>query len=103
MNARLRLTRAISKLTGISVDRRVGSLLPAGLVASAVTVAVRGNAPYALRVIWALIAMAVNQFSRLDGKIDDVRRGGGGNGSCDSEHRLAVNGSIRRELDSGPR
>jgi hypothetical protein len=75
MNARLHLIRAISKLTGISVDGRVGSLLLAGLVASAVTVAVRGNAPYALTVIWALIAMAVNQFSRHDGKIDDVRRG----------------------------
>jgi hypothetical protein len=27
-------------------------------------VAVRGNAPYAPTVIWALIAMALNQFSR---------------------------------------
>ena len=64
MNARLHPIRAVSKLIGISVDRRVGSLLLAGLVASAVTVAMMGNAPYALTVIWALIAMAVNQFSR---------------------------------------
>jgi hypothetical protein len=40
------------------------SLLLAGLVASAVTAAMRGNAPYALTVIWALIAVAVNQFLR---------------------------------------
>ncbi len=42
----------------------VVSLLLAALVASAVTAAMRGNAPYALTVTWALIAMAVNQFSR---------------------------------------
>jgi hypothetical protein len=40
------------------------SLLLAGLVASAVTAAMKGNAPYALTVIWALIAVAVNQFLR---------------------------------------
>ena len=39
-------------------------LLLAGLVASAVTAAMRGNAPYALTVICALIAIAVKQFSR---------------------------------------
>jgi benzodiazapine receptor len=38
------------------------ALLSAGAIASIVTVAMKGNAPYALTVIWALIAVAVNQF-----------------------------------------
>jgi hypothetical protein len=42
----------------------VVALLLAGVIASAATAAMRGNAPYALTVIWALIAVAVNQFSR---------------------------------------
>jgi MFS family permease len=40
------------------------ALLLAGVTASAITAAMRGNAPYALTVIWALIAVAVNQFLR---------------------------------------
>lgn len=40
------------------------ALALAGVLAAAVTVATRGNAPYALTVIWALIAVAVNQFAR---------------------------------------
>jgi benzodiazapine receptor len=40
------------------------ALLLAGVVATAVTVKLRGNLPYALAVIWALVAIAVNQFSR---------------------------------------
>jgi hypothetical protein len=42
----------------------VVALLLAGVIASVATAATRGNAPYALTVIWALIAVAVNQFSR---------------------------------------
>jgi hypothetical protein len=42
----------------------VVALLLAGVIASVATAAMRGNAPYALTVIWALIAVAVNQFSR---------------------------------------
>lgn len=40
------------------------ALLAAGAIAAAVTAALRGNAPYALTVVWALIAVAVNQFTR---------------------------------------
>lgn len=40
------------------------ALALAGVLAAAVTVATGGNAPYALTVIWALIAVAINQFSR---------------------------------------
>jgi translocator protein len=40
------------------------ALSAAGTIASAVTVAMKGNAPYALTVIWAMIAVAVNQFTR---------------------------------------
>jgi hypothetical protein len=40
------------------------ALTLAGVIASAVTAAMRDAAPYALTVIWALIAVAVNQFSR---------------------------------------
>ncbi len=39
-------------------------LLIAGFIGSAVTAALRGNMPYALTVIWALIAVAVNQFTQ---------------------------------------
>jgi hypothetical protein len=39
-------------------------LLAAGLVGSAVTVASRGNAGYALTVVWALIAIAVANVTR---------------------------------------
>ena len=42
----------------------VVALLLAGVIASVATAAMRGNAPYALTAIWALIAVAVNQFSR---------------------------------------
>jgi hypothetical protein len=42
----------------------VVALLLAGVIASIATAAMRGNAPYALTVIWGLIAVAVNQFSR---------------------------------------
>jgi hypothetical protein len=42
----------------------VVAVLLAGVIASAVTATMRGNAPYALTVIWALVAVAVNQFSR---------------------------------------
>jgi hypothetical protein len=42
----------------------VVALLLAGVIASVATAAMKGNAPYALTVIWALIAVAVNQFSR---------------------------------------
>lgn len=40
------------------------ALLAAGGVASAVTGMTKGNLPYALTIIWALIAVAVNQFTR---------------------------------------
>lgn len=40
------------------------ALLLAGAIASFVTAATKGNTPYTLTVIWALIAVAVNQFSR---------------------------------------
>jgi hypothetical protein len=38
-------------------------LLAAGVIAAWVTAALRGNRPYALTVIWALLAVAVKQFS----------------------------------------
>ncbi len=41
----------------------VVALLAAGMIAAVVTTALRGNVPYALTVIWALVAVAVNQFS----------------------------------------
>ncbi len=40
------------------------ALLAAGIVASAVTVALKGNLPYALAVMWGLLGVAVNQFTR---------------------------------------
>ncbi|MBS1810847.1 MAG: hypothetical protein JST84_21965, partial [Acidobacteria bacterium] len=40
------------------------AILLSGGIASVVTVATQGNAAYALTVIWALMAVAVNQFSR---------------------------------------
>ncbi|HMY71512.1 MAG TPA: hypothetical protein PLQ88_06735, partial [Blastocatellia bacterium] len=40
------------------------ALLAAGAIASAVTALPNGNAPFALTVIWALIAVAVNQFTQ---------------------------------------
>jgi hypothetical protein len=52
---------------GLGIDAQtwgIVALLLAGVIASAVTATMRGNAPYALTVIWALIAVAVNQFSR---------------------------------------
>lgn len=39
------------------------ALLLAGAVAAVVTVATQGNVPFALAVIWALVGVAVNQFS----------------------------------------
>lgn len=39
------------------------ALLLAGAIAAIVTAATKGNGPYALTVIWALIAVAVNQFT----------------------------------------
>lgn len=42
----------------------VFALLTAGVIGSVVTVSLRGNMPYALALIWALIAVAVNQFTR---------------------------------------
>lgn len=42
----------------------VVALLLAGVIASVATAAMRGNTPYALTVIWALIAVAGNQFLR---------------------------------------
>jgi hypothetical protein len=40
------------------------ALIMAGVISASVTVATKGNAPYALTVVWALVAVAVNQFSR---------------------------------------
>ncbi len=39
-------------------------LLLVGLIAVAVTAATRGNMPFALTIIWALIGVAVNQFTQ---------------------------------------
>lgn len=39
-------------------------LIAAGLIAAAVTFALQGNVAYALTVIWALVAVAVNQYTR---------------------------------------
>ncbi|HKQ78783.1 MAG TPA: tryptophan-rich sensory protein [Blastocatellia bacterium] len=52
---------------GWGIDAQTWGVVPlllAGVIASVATAAMRGNAPYALTVIWALIAVAVNQFSR---------------------------------------
>ncbi len=38
-------------------------LIAAGLIATVLTIATRGNVPYALTIIWALVAVAVNQFT----------------------------------------
>jgi hypothetical protein len=40
------------------------ALLAAGIIASAVTVALKGNLPYAVAAMWGLIGVAVNQFAR---------------------------------------
>ena len=40
------------------------ALIAAGLIAATVTAGLRGNAAYALTIIWALIAVAVNQYTR---------------------------------------
>lgn len=39
------------------------ALVAAGIIASTVVFATKGNIPYALTVIWALIAVAINQFT----------------------------------------
>lgn len=39
------------------------AVLTLGIIAALVTMRLQGNAPYALTVIWALIGLAVNQFS----------------------------------------
>ncbi len=39
------------------------AVLVAGVIASAVTVALKGNIPYALAVMWGLVGLAVNQFT----------------------------------------
>lgn len=40
------------------------ALIAAGLIAAAVTWGLRGNVAYALTIIWALVAVAVNQYER---------------------------------------
>lgn len=40
------------------------ALILAGAIASIVTAAMKGNVPYALAVIWALVAVAVNQYTQ---------------------------------------
>jgi hypothetical protein len=72
MNARLHPIRAISKLTGISVDRRVGSLTASAMAAtSAWTLAFQRflfalSVAVMLRLLASLVGVAARASERLD-------------------------------------